>query len=100
MSELRGISAEIADYIANYYATLADDVAFLDVTMPHAMTHQIAANYPGLGAAFYRLVEAAAKEALHARLGWVDSPVTDLPSISPALARPKNLIKPLMSYLD
>jgi len=86
MNELRTISADIADYIANYYAGLADDVAFLDVTMPHAMAHQIAASYPGLGAAFYRMVEAAAKEALNARLGLVERASVELPSISPALA--------------
>ena len=86
MNELRAISAEIADYIADYYATLDDSAALLDVVMPHAMTDQIAANYPGLGAAFYRLVETAAKEAITARIGLIDQPAAALPPVSPALA--------------
>jgi hypothetical protein len=86
MNELRTISAEIADHITAYYANLSDDVLLLDVVLPHAMTHQIAASYPGLGAAFYRMVEAAAREALDARIGWVVRPPCDLPPVSPALA--------------
>lgn len=86
-NELHTISAEIADYVANYYAALTDDTALLDVVLPHAMGRQIAASYPGLGAAFYRLVEAAAKEALDARIGWLPAtPPSEPPPVSPALA--------------
>lgn len=86
MNELRAISAEIADHIANYYAQLPDSATLLDIIMPHAMGHQIAANYPGLGAAFYRLVEVAAREALDLRIGWLPAQAADHPSVSPALA--------------
>mgnify|MGYP001604298969 CR=1 FL=1 len=86
MDTLRGISPEIADYIASYYAGLPDSVTLLDTAMPHAMAHQIAAAYPSLGAAFYRMVEAAAREALDARIGWMPPTPSELPSISPALA--------------
>ena len=87
MNELRAISAEIADYIAAYYAAIPDSALLLDITLPHQMAHQIAANYPGLGAAFYRLVEVAAREALDQRIGWLPAaPPADIPPISPALA--------------
>ncbi len=86
MNELRSISADIADHIANYYAQLPDDATLLDIIPPHAMAHQIAALYPGLGAAFYRMVEAAAREALDLRIGLLPAQAAELPSVSPTLA--------------
>lgn len=85
-THLQNISAEIANHIATYYAGLSDDMSLLDIIPPHAMARQIAANYPDLGAAFYHIVELAAREALNARLGLVESPHADLPPVSPALA--------------
>jgi hypothetical protein len=87
MNELRSINTEIADYIASYYADVPDSATLLDIVLPHAMAHQIAQSHPGLGAAFYRLVASAARDALDLRIGWLPpSPPANLPSVSPALA--------------
>lgn len=86
LNELKTISLEIATYIEQYYANIEDSATLLDITLPHAMAHQIAANYPGMGATFYRMVEAVAKEALDARIGWAPSHPADHPRVSPALA--------------
>jgi len=85
MNELKDINADIATYIERYYAELPDSTTLIDVLSPHAMAHQIAETHPGLGAAFYRLVETAARECFDARIGWVPSAPIELPHISPVL---------------
>lgn len=85
MDELRSISPEIAEEIAAYYRDLPDTTAFLDMVTPANMAHKVAANHPNLDTSFYRMVEAAAREAFNARMGWTEAKPVVLPSI-PALA--------------
>jgi len=85
LHELKAISPEIATYIERYYAELPDSTPLLDVLSPHAMAHRIAETHPDLGAAFYRLVEQAARECFDARIGWMPSVPAEMPRVSPAL---------------
>lgn len=61
LNELREIAPEIAAHIE---ATYHNDAVLLDVPSPHHLAHQVADRWPGLGAAFYRLVADAARECL------------------------------------
>jgi len=81
LNAIRTINADIADYIERTYADIS--AALIDVPSPHALAHQIAANYPGLGAAFYRMVAEAAREALS---GGEREEASAPPSVSPSLA--------------
>lgn len=81
LDTLRAISPEIAAHIE---ATYADNTtALLDVLSPHALAHTVADRWPGLGAAFYRLVAEAAREAL---TGHPRETAPVLPTVTPALS--------------
>jgi hypothetical protein len=81
INDIRNISPDIAAYIVSVYAD--SSASLIDVPSPHALAHQIAANYPGLGAAFYRMVAEVAREVL---TGRERETAPSLPTVSGALA--------------
>lgn len=80
LDTLKTIAPEIAAHIEATYAD--NSAALVDVPSPHTLARDVAARWPGLGAAFYTMVAEAAREAL---VGERESPIA-LPSVAPALA--------------
>lgn len=81
INTIRTISPEIAAYIESVYADIA--AAIIDLPSPHGVAHTVAANYPGLGAAFYLMVAEAAREVL---TGGEREAAPVLPTVNAALA--------------